>query len=70
MPAFNLSKGRTVTGKISGYPSADATSLVPTPYASVRFYRVAPVDGRTVSELIAETVSDDQAGDTVVLPTR
>jgi hypothetical protein len=70
VPAFNFSKGRTVTGTIRGFPSRSATELVLTPYASVRFYRVVTVEGRKTAELLAEGVSDGQASYSVVLPTR
>jgi len=67
VPEFNLSKGRTVTGTVT---AQSATAVAPAPYAQVRYFRVVTVDRRRSSELLAETVCDDQAGYSVSLPTR
>lgn len=69
MPPLTISKGRTVTGTVTLYPSAGAAP-VPVPYASVHYFRVTTIEGKRVAEMLAEGVSDDHASYSVVLPTR
>ncbi len=63
LASFPLQRGRTVRGQVS-------EAGQPAPYASVRFYRVANLEGRPLSVLLAQTVSDHQGRYTALLPVR
>ncbi|AEI67533.1 carboxypeptidase-like regulatory domain-containing protein [Corallococcus macrosporus] len=63
LATFPLQRGRTVRGLVS-------ESGLPTPYASVRFYRVANLGGRPSPVLLSQTVSDHLGRYTALLPVR
>jgi hypothetical protein len=64
---IRLQKGRTVRGRVTE-GGGDAGVGRGLPYASVRFFRVANVEGRPVSVLLAQTVTDPLGNYTVLLP--
>ncbi len=71
LPPFSLSRGRRVTGKISSIPDRLGLSpFSPAPYATVKFFRVAQVEGKPTSFLLAEGVADATGTYSVLLPTR
>ncbi len=71
LPPFTLSRGRTVSGKVSAVPRRLSTGPAePAPYASVKFFRVVTFDGERSSVLLAETTADATGRYTVILPTR
>jgi hypothetical protein len=67
VPDVTLAAGRTVQGAVTGNVGQRATPL---PYATLRFFRVAPVGGTSVATLIGTTVADDKGSYTIVLPDR
>ncbi|HZI12907.1 MAG TPA: carboxypeptidase regulatory-like domain-containing protein [Myxococcus sp.] len=67
LAAIPLQKGRTVRGRVTE-GAADAGPARGLPYASVRFFRVANVEGRPLSVLLAQTVTDPLGNYTVLLP--
>ncbi len=71
LPAFTLSRGRTVTGSISAVPRRLVQpEIAPAPYASVKFFRVVTHGGKKSALLLAETTADVSGHYQVVLPTR
>jgi hypothetical protein len=67
LETVTLAAGRTVQGTVTGNVAQMATPL---PYATLRFFRVAPVGGTSVATLIGSTVADDKGNYTIVLPDR
>jgi len=63
LATFPLQRGRTVRGHVSEAGHAS-------PYASVRFYRVANLEGRPFSVLLSQTVSDHLGRYSALLPVR
>ncbi|WP_426752427.1 carboxypeptidase regulatory-like domain-containing protein [Myxococcus sp. Y35] len=63
LATFPLQRGRTVRGTVTEAGQA-------APYASVRFYRVANLEGRPSSVLLSQTVSDHLGRYTALLPVR
>jgi len=70
VPPLQFSKGRTVIGTVTALPNAAASLATKVPFAAVRYFRVATVNGHGTSELLAEIICDDQAGYSVSLPAR
>lgn len=68
LSTFTLSKGRHVSGQVS---FGGERLVQPTvPYASVRFFRVVDVEGKSSSLLLAQTLTDQSGNYTATLPTR
>jgi hypothetical protein len=65
LAAIRLQKGRTVRGRVTEGTAGEARGL---PYASVRFFRVANVEGRPLSVLLAQTLTDHQGNYSVLMP--
>ncbi|MFP2963396.1 carboxypeptidase regulatory-like domain-containing protein [Myxococcus sp. 1LA] len=63
LATFPLQRGRTVRGLVT-------EAGLPSPYASVRFYRVADLGGRPSPVLLSQTVSDHLGRYTALLPVR
>ncbi|QQR41522.1 carboxypeptidase regulatory-like domain-containing protein [Myxococcus xanthus] len=63
LATFPLQRGRTVRGMVT-------EAGAPSPYASVRFYRVADLGGRPSPVLLSQTVSDHLGRYTALLPVR
>lgn len=63
-----LAAGHVVQGTITGMIAQKADA--PISYATVRFYRVAPLQGTPVATLIGSSVADKDGHYAVVLPTK
>jgi hypothetical protein len=61
-----LANGRSVQGNITGTMSK-AGDVVP--FSQLRFFRVAPVEGKPTSILLGSTIADERGHYLVVLPT-
>ncbi|RKH10611.1 carboxypeptidase regulatory-like domain-containing protein [Corallococcus sp. CA047B] len=67
---FTLSRGRSLSGRITLPPDPALAPDGIAANASVRFFRVVTVAGRPASLLLAQTVSDSTGRYSTVLPTR
>ncbi|MCY1047484.1 carboxypeptidase regulatory-like domain-containing protein [Corallococcus sp. bb12-1] len=67
---FTLSRGRSLSGRITLPPDPAVAPDGIAANASVRFFRVVTVAGRPASLLLAQTVSDSTGRYSTVLPTR
>ncbi|WP_244227381.1 carboxypeptidase regulatory-like domain-containing protein [Corallococcus aberystwythensis] len=67
---FTLSRGRSLSGRITLPPDPAVAPDGIAANASVRFFRVVTVAGRPDSLLLAQTVSDSTGRYSTVLPTR
>ena len=65
---FTLSKGRRVSGQVSF--SGQQLVQPAVPYASVRFFRVVDVEGKSSALLLAQTLADQSGNYSATLPTR
>ncbi|MHB8876074.1 MAG: carboxypeptidase-like regulatory domain-containing protein [Myxococcaceae bacterium] len=65
---FRLWKGRSISGSITSPQQPLVTSNITVPNASVRFFHVAPLGGKDIATLLAETVADEYGNYKVVLP--
>ncbi|NOK16632.1 carboxypeptidase regulatory-like domain-containing protein [Corallococcus carmarthensis] len=70
LAAFTLSRGRSLSGRITLPPDPAVAPDGIAANASVRFFRVVTVAGRPESLLLAQTVSDSTGRYSTVLPTR
>ncbi|AFE05510.1 hypothetical protein COCOR_03919 [Corallococcus coralloides DSM 2259] len=70
LAAFTLSRGRSLSGRITLPPDPALAPDGIAANASVRFFRVVTVGGRPESILLAQTVSDSTGRYSTVLPTR
>ncbi|MFB1479119.1 carboxypeptidase regulatory-like domain-containing protein [Corallococcus sp. RDP092CA] len=70
LAAFRLSRGRSLSGRITLPPDPVLAPDGIAANASVRFFRVVTVEGRPASLLLAQTVSDSTGRYSTVLPTR
>ncbi|MBN8231904.1 carboxypeptidase regulatory-like domain-containing protein [Corallococcus macrosporus] len=70
LAAFTLSRGRSLSGRITLPPDPALAPDGIAANASVRFFRVVTVAGRPDSILLAQTVSDSTGRYSTVLPTR
>jgi hypothetical protein len=70
LAAFTLSRGRSLSGRITLPRDAALAPDGVAANASVRFFRVVTVAGRPESLLLAQTVSDSTGRYSTVLPTR
>ncbi|TSC20378.1 carboxypeptidase regulatory-like domain-containing protein [Corallococcus sp. Z5C101001] len=70
LAAFTLSRGRSLSGRITLPPDPALAPDGIAANASVRFFRVVTVAGRPASLLLAQTVSDSTGRYSTVLPTR
>ncbi|RKH71883.1 carboxypeptidase regulatory-like domain-containing protein [Corallococcus sp. AB049A] len=70
LAAFTLSRGRSLSGRITLPPDPEVAPDGIAANASVRFFRVVTVAGRPESLLLAQTVSDSTGRYSTVLPTR
>lgn len=70
LAAFTLSRGRSLSGRITLPPDPALAPDGIAANASVRFFRVVTVAGRPESLLLAQTVSDSTGRYSTVLPTR
>lgn len=70
LPTYTVSKGRTLEGMVTAFPTRLATEQVPAPYVGVSFFRRVTSEGKPVAMQLAETTSDVTASYQVVLPTR
>nr|WP_216622812.1 carboxypeptidase regulatory-like domain-containing protein [Corallococcus exercitus] len=70
LAAFTLSRGRSLSGRITLPPDPAVAPDGVAANASVRFFRVVTVAGRPDSILLAQTVSDSTGRYSTVLPTR
>lgn len=67
--SFALSAGRTVSGDIT-VTNVDQPTPRAAPNATLRFFRVAPVEGKPSALLLGEAVADDVGHYSIVLPSR
>lgn len=70
LQSFTLSRGRSLSGRITLPPDPALAPDGVAANASVRFFRVVTVAGRPASLLLAQTVSDSTGRYSTVLPTR
>ncbi len=71
LPLFVLSNGRTVNGRVTiRSEGGDGGQAQAAPNATVRFFRISPLEGKPSSLLLGETVSDGTGAFQVVIPTR
>lgn len=71
LPLFVLSNGRTVNGRVTvRSEGTDGGEAMAAPNATVRFFRITPLEGKPSSLLLGETVADSDGAFQVVLPTR
>lgn len=71
LPLFVLSNGRTVNGRVTvRSEGTDGGQAQAAPNATVRFFRITPLEGKPSSLLLGETVADSDGAFQVVLPIR
>nr|WP_211194769.1 carboxypeptidase-like regulatory domain-containing protein [Pyxidicoccus fallax] len=63
LATFNLQRGRTLSGRVT-----DGSEALP--YASIRFYRAVTLEGRPMSVLLSQTVSDHLGRYKALIPVR
>ncbi|HYO67855.1 MAG TPA: carboxypeptidase regulatory-like domain-containing protein [Archangium sp.] len=68
LSSFTLSKGRSVTGQVTFNGSNAAPSAAP--YASIRFFRVVDVEGRSSALLLSQTLTDQNGAYSTTVPAR
>lgn len=68
LSSFTLSKGRSVTGRVSFNGTNPA--LTAAPYASIRFFRVGDVEGKPSALLLSQTLTDQSGAYSTTVPAR
>jgi len=69
MPTFTLWNGRTLSGKITGFPTAAATEPAALPDASVELFRVVWEDGKQSSYSLGKVTTDSEGKYILTIPT-
>ncbi|MFY0567889.1 carboxypeptidase regulatory-like domain-containing protein [Archangium lansingense] len=68
LSSFTLSKGRSVTGRVSF--NGTTSTLSAAPYASIRFFRVGDVEGKPSALLLSQTLTDQSGAYSTTVPAR
>ncbi|HEX5748888.1 MAG TPA: carboxypeptidase regulatory-like domain-containing protein [Archangium sp.] len=68
LSTFTLSKGRSVNGQVT-FTGSNATPST-APYASIRFFRVVDVEGKSSALLLSQTLTDQTGAYSTTVPAR
>ena len=69
VPTFTLWNGRTLSGKITGFPTAGAIEPAALPNASVELFRVVWEDGKQNSYSLGKVTTDSEGKYILTIPT-